>query len=249
MLTAVVLARNQAHNLPQCLKSLRFCNEILLIDDDSSDNTSVVARTYGAKVFRRSMNGDFSAQRNYALSLVKTGWVLFVDSDEEVSWELSREIANLPQDSSVKGYFLKREDIVWKRRLKYGDLYGFRILRLGKHDAGIWKGKVHEVWNISPPLGTLESPLLHYPHQDTASFLHKINRYTSIRARELYDRGRKSGILSVVFYPVFKFLFNWLIKMGFRDGLPGFIHAVIMSFHVFLVRGKHYLLTKGVSDS
>ena len=92
MLTAVVLARNQAHNLPQCLKSLRFCNEILLIDDDSSDNTSVVARTYGAKVFRRSMNGAFSAQRNYALSLVKTGWVLFVDSDEDIFIKADCEI-------------------------------------------------------------------------------------------------------------------------------------------------------------
>ncbi|HJZ04476.1 MAG TPA: glycosyltransferase family 2 protein, partial [Patescibacteria group bacterium] len=113
MLTAVVLARNEAQILPRSLKSLKFCDAILVIDDNSTDNTIQVAQKYKVKVVSHALAGNFASQRNFALSQIKSGWALFVDADEVVTPNLAEEISKELKNPLFHAYFLKREDVMW----------------------------------------------------------------------------------------------------------------------------------------
>lgn len=242
MLTGIVLAHNEEANLPQVLASLRFCDQILVIDDDSTDKTAQIAAQAKVSLISHSLNGDFSAQRNFALSQVKSGWVLFVDADEIISSELAEELVSAVQSARYSGYYIPRRDVMWNRPLLHGDVGQIKLLRLGLAGSGKWVGMIHETWQIPGNIGTLNHPLMHHPHPSEVSFLRHLNFYSTLRAAELAKSGRKSSLFQIIFYPPAKFVFLWIFKLGFLDGTPGFIHAMTMAFYTFLVRGKLYLL-------
>ncbi|OGC98278.1 hypothetical protein A2634_03995 [Candidatus Amesbacteria bacterium RIFCSPHIGHO2_01_FULL_48_32] len=246
MLTAVVLARNEAQILPRSLKSLKFCDAILVIDDNSTDNTIQVAQKYKVKVVSHALAGNFASQRNFALSQIKSGWALFVDADEVVTPNLAEEISKELKNPLFHAYFLKREDVMWGKRLKAGDSRA-SLIRLGRIGMGRWTGKVHETWVIEGRVGELKNLLTHYPHPSLYKFLSKINFYSSLRAQELRELGQKSSLAQIIFYPILKFLHLGIWKLGFADGTAGFICAMVMAFHTFLTRGKLYLISKGIS--
>ncbi|RJQ38908.1 glycosyltransferase family 2 protein [Candidatus Microgenomates bacterium] len=240
MFSAVILTKNEENNIKDCIASLSWCNEIIVIDDDSFDKTAEVARKLGAKVYLRSLNKDFSAQRNFGLLKAANEWVIFVDADERVTETLSSEILafQFSNFNKFSGFFINRKDNIWEKELKHGESGNIKLLRLAKKDAGKWEGAVHERWKISGQTDILSNELIHFPHQTISEFLKEINFYTDIRANELFRKGKKVNIFSIICYPVVKFLQNYFIKFGFLDGLEGFIFAVTMSFHSFLVRGK-----------
>lgn len=248
MLTAVVLCRNEADNLPRCLASAQFCDRILVIDDQSTDNSAKIAATAGAKVYRHNLNGDFSAQRNYALAQISTGWVLFVDADEEVSPELAQEVKTIVDKPGFSAFYLPRTDFLWGRQLKYGDLKDFHLIRLAKKDSGLWQGKIHETWQVHGNIGTLSHPLYHYPHRTLYKFLHTLNFYSSVRAAELSHQKISVAFPQVVIYPLGKFFYLYFWRLGLLDGTAGFIHAICMSFYTFLVRGKLFLIKQGIGE-
>ncbi len=190
MISAVVLAKNEEKNIGACLESLSWCDEIIVVDDNSTDKTQEIARKIGAKVFAHSLNNDFAAQRNYGLEKASEDWVLFVDADERVTSALWYEIMARTNDpiSQYAGFFLKRDDVLWGKELKHGEIGNIKLLRLAKKDAGLWHGKVHETWKIKGTTLLLEKPLLHYPHSTVADFLREINFYTNLRAEELYKK-------------------------------------------------------------
>lgn len=236
MVSAVILAKNEEKNIKDCITSLNWCREIIVIDDNSTDKTAEIARKLGAKVYNHSLNNDFSSQRNFGLSKANNQWVLFVDADERLSEALALEISNISNNFS--GLFIKRRDFMWGKQLKHGESANIKLLRLAKKDAGKWKGAVHEEWRVNGQIGSLNNELIHFPHQTISEFLKEINFYTDIKANELFKKGKKVNIFSIICYPVVKFLQNYFIKFGFLDGLEGFIFAVTMSFHSSLVRGK-----------
>lgn len=247
MISAVVLTKNEEKNIVDCLETLTWCDEILVIDDNSEDRTLEIAQKMGAKVFVHSLSEDFSKQRNFGLSKAKGEWVLFVDADERVLPELAREIkyqiAN-SKNKDMNGFYIKRRDFMWGRELKHGETGNIKLLRLARKDAGRWEGMVHEQWRVNGKVGVLNNPLLHYPHQAITEFLREINFYTTLRAKELHKRGVKVQWQDIILYSKAKFIYNYFIKMGFLDGLPGLVFALLMSFHSFLVRGKLWLLWK-----
>lgn len=251
MISAVVLSKNEEDNIVDCVKSLSFCNEIIIVDDYSSDRTiEVVKKLRNPKtvIIQRSLDKDFSSQRNFGLSKTKGDWALFVDADERISDALAFEISNAVHQltdqelSKFSGFYIKRNDYMWGKQLKFGETGGIRLLRLAKKDAGEWEGKVHEKWKVKGNIGTLKNPLIHFPHKTLQDFLKEINFYTSIRANELSKKNRTSSFLSILVYPVGKFLINYIVRRGFLDGIDGLIIAIMMSFHSFLVRGKLWLL-------
>lgn len=246
MISAVVLTKNEENNIIDCLESLEWCDEIIVVDDFSQDRTvEIISNLKNKKitVFRRALNKDYSKQRNFGLSKAKYEWVLFVDADERASEYLRDEILKATSGrNNYDGYFIKRKDFMWGKELRYGETINIKLLRLARKGKGEWYGRVHERWEVKETLGQLDAFLMHYPHQTISEFLREINFYTDIRARELFDNGTKASWFSILLYPKTKFFFNYFLKLGFLDGIQGLIIAILMSFHSFLVRAKLWKL-------
>lgn len=243
-LSAIVLAHNSQEVISRCLESLAFCDEVIVIDDNSTDRTSHIATNAGARVIVHSLNNNFASQRNFGLSQAKSNWVLFIDADEIITPQLAQNIKSSIGQNSITGFYLRRSDVMWDKRLGYGDLRNVWLLRLGLKNSGTWVGQVHEVWRVAGATGKIEGELIHYPHHSISEFLTSLNWYSSLRAEELHQLQVGRSLVQVVFYPIFKFIYLWIFKLGFLDGTPGFIHAMLMGFYSFLVRGKLYLLPK-----
>jgi len=245
MIFAIILTKNEEKNISQAIKSLKWCSEIIVVDDYSTDKTAVIAKKLGAKVYIHRSKGDFSEQRNFGLKQAKGEWVLFVDADEIVTKELRQEISSKVQQAhKVNGFYLKRKDKFMGRWLKHGETNKVKLLRLAKKDSGEWQGKVHETWQIKGKVLTLANPLIHEREINISQFIKRIDDYSSLRAEELYQKGVRTNILAIMAYPLGKFCQNYILRLGFLDGMPGFIMAIMMSWHSFLVRAKLYLFWK-----
>ncbi len=250
-LSAVILSHNDENHIEKALKSVDFCDEILVVDDFSSDHTLKKVNKSKAKLIQRKLDKDFAKQRNFALSQTRGDWVLFVDADEEVSEPLKKEIVkevNQTDNNERKSaYYIKRRDYWWGRELKFGETAQARnrgIIRLIKKNSGQWENPVHETFASIAQPGRLKSYLNHYPHPKLKDFLTEVNFYSTVRARELAARGKTTNILAITFVPLGKFLYNYFFKLGFLDGARGFGYSFLMSFHSFLVRAKLYQYTK-----
>ncbi len=242
-LSAVILTKNNDSTIEKCIRSVSFCDEVLAIDDMSTDNTKIMLEKLGARVISRRMEGNFSDQRNEAMQNARGEWILFLDSDEVVSEDLEKEIIEVVNATKADAYYIRRRDWFWGTDLKYGEVSKARrrgIIRLVKKNSGKWKGMVHEVFDCDGKTTVLSGYLEHYPHQTIRSFLREINTYSTIRAKELLDKGEKPTILKLLLYPPAKFMLTYFFYLGFRDGIPGFVYSFVMSFHSFLVRAKHY---------
>jgi glycosyltransferase involved in cell wall biosynthesis len=244
-ISTVVLTKNEEKNIEECLESLRWCDEILVVDDKSTDKTKELAKRCSAKVVERELHNDFAAQRNFGLHTAKGDWLFFVDADERISENLKNEILRYAQnDNTIQGFYCKREDYMWGKVLRHGEQGQGMFLRLVQKGKGKWVGKVHEVLDVVGPTAILDNPIQHFPHPTIGEYLQEINFYSTLRAQELYEKGVRAKWLSVIFYTKAKFLQDYFYKKGFLDGLEGFIVALLMSMHSFLVRGKLWQLAK-----
>lgn len=244
MITVVILTKNEEKNIEKCLGNLSWCDEVIVIDDESQDKTVDIAKKMGAKVLIRPLQDDFAGQRNAGLEKAKGDWVLFIDADERVPQALWYEIMAKTNDpfNPYIGYYLKREDTMWGKKLRHGETGAIKLLRMAKKDTGKWNGKVHETWKVKGKTDVLQNPLMHYPHQTIKEFLQEINYYSSLRAQELRKQKVAVSWVSILLYPKAKFVVNYFLKAGFLDGLPGLLFALMMSLHSFLVRGKLWQL-------
>ena len=130
MISAIILTKNEEKNIVDCLKSLSFCDEIVVIDDNSTDETVLLAKKHGAQVFVHELSGDFSQQRNFSLTKVTGDWVLFIDADERVSQDLQKEISRRTSlETAIEGYYVKRFDYLWGKLLSHGEIGTLRLLR------------------------------------------------------------------------------------------------------------------------
>ncbi len=244
MISVIILTKNEESNIAACLNSVSWCDEKIVIDDQSTDNTVEIAKNKGAKVFSRTMGNNFSDQRNYGLEKAQGDWILFIDADERVSSALWYEIMQHTSEAidDCIGYYIKRQDTMWGRTLKHGEVGNIVLLRLAKKNTGKWEGSVHEQWKVRGKTKLLKNSLDHFPHPTVAEFLREISYYTDIRSQELFKKNVKSSWLSIIIYPKSKFILNYFFKRGFQDGLAGFVFAMMMTLHSFLVRSKLWLL-------
>jgi len=244
-LSAVVITKNEEKNISKCLESLQFADEVLVIDDCSKDNTRKIAEKFNAIVYLRDLNGNFSEQRNYALSLARGKWVMFVDADEVVSNSLASEILeNIDKKNAVIGYYLKRNDVIFNRELVCGETGSARLLRLARRSAGKWRRKVHEEWVVNGKVEELENPLIHFPHQTLNEFLSDVNSMSTLHAKANFEEGKRSTLIKIIFWPLFKFIDSIFLKKGYKDGNEGFVVALVMSLHSFLAWSKMWLQKK-----
>ena len=241
MISAVVLTKNEEENIKDCLAGLKWCDEIIVIDDNSSDKTVEIAKKEKARVYRRELAENFAEQRNFGLEKAKYDWIFFVDADERVSRDLAKEICETIKNPRWTGYFFKRIDYFLGNWQRHGEIGRVRILRLGRRGAGKWRREVDEKWIIEGKTKTLKNPLLHFSHKNITDFLESINERSTLNAKVFYQEGKRVNFFEWLKIPG-KFLLNFIFRLGFLDGTPGFVFSVLMSFHSFLVRGKLYLL-------
>jgi glycosyltransferase involved in cell wall biosynthesis len=185
---------------------------------------------------------DFSKVRNRALKKAKTNWVMFLDSDEEITPQLETELRSVLKNPQYNAYSFYRRDTFMGRELKYSENGCSCFVRLAKREWGEWERPVHEVWVGEGRVGKFKSPILHHPHQSLSTFLEKINLYTTLEAEYRFYIGTKATLFHIIFFPPIKFFYNYLFKCGFLDGVPGTIMAIMMSWHSFLTWTKLYLL-------
>jgi glycosyltransferase involved in cell wall biosynthesis len=188
---------------------------------------------------------DFATTRNAELAKAKTPWVLFLDSDEALSPELEQEIASTihhPQSTIYSAYSTPRLDTFLGRYLHHGEPGHTRLIRLAHQNFGKWVRPVHEQWVGKGKIGHLAHPLIHHSHKSIATFLDKINLYSTLEAEYRFKQGIRSSLFKIAMYPIAKFKWNYIFKLGFLDGVPGTIMAIMMSFHSYLTWTKLYLL-------
>lgn len=247
-ITAILLARNEEEKIEKAVKSLLFCDEVLVIDDESTDRTKEFAETAGAKVLQHAKKNAFAGQRNWAMQQAENEWILFVDADEEVTTELKEEIrlnVKTLERSNVSAFYISRRDFFWGHELRFGETKKARtvgIIRLMKKGSGVWAGVVHETFIPTGKVKKLNGFLNHYSHDSVSQFIQDINVYSSLRADELFSQGKKTNWIEIIALPFAKFIYTYFLLGGFLDGAPGFVYSFVMSFHSFLVRAK--LFTK-----
>jgi glycosyltransferase involved in cell wall biosynthesis len=246
-LSAVVIAQNAALQLPECLASVAFADETVVVDSGSSDATREIAARLGARVLEKEWLG-YGRQKQFAVEQAAHDWVLCLDADERVSPELAASIVRALDRPAAPVYRMARRNRFLGRWLRHGEGYPDWSPRLFDRRSARWSGDaVHEkvLYALSP--GTLEGDLLHDSAEDLGRYLEKQNRYTTLAAQELYEHGRRAGFVELALSPLVRFVKFYLLRLGFLDGLPGLVHISIGCVNSFLKYAKLIELQKGKS--
>jgi glycosyltransferase involved in cell wall biosynthesis len=251
-ISATIITFNEASNIQAACDSVRWADEIIVVDSESTDNTREIATTAGAKVIVNPWPG-FAAQKQFAVEQAAHEWIFSLDADERCSDELKASIANLRDEQSADGYQIARRTFYQGRWIKGGGWYPDRQLRLFKKSAGHWKKRlIHESVEMNPGtrVEVLRGDLLHYTVRD-AAYHHRMigERYAPLAAQQMFAEGRRTSTVKIATAAPSAFIRSLILKAGFRDGLAGLSIASFAAHHAFL---KNLMLwemqNKGTGD-
>ncbi len=237
-MSVVLITHNAAAQLPECLASVAFADEVVVVDSGSDDGTAEIAARYGARVVAKDWLG-FGRQKQFAVEQAAHDWVLCLDADERVSPELAASLVRALQEPAAAVYRMARCNRFLGRWLRHGEGYPDWSPRLFDRRHARWSDDgVHEkvLYAVSP--GTLEGDLLHESGEDLGRYLEKQNRYTALAAQELHRRGQRAGIAELAISPLLRFFKSYLLRLGFLDGLPGLVHISIGCMNSFMKYAK-----------
>ena len=249
-LSVVIIARNEEHNMRACLDSVSWADEIIVVDDASSDATGEIAGGYPkVKVFRRAMELGFGSQRQFALAQASGEWVFVLDADERVSDELKTEILEVVSVGTCDGFFLRRKNLVLGRFMLDR---AARNLRLFRRAAGHFNpARVHESVVLSGRTGVLRVPLAHYSNGTSTveNFLRAANAYSTLSAQDLFERGRRLSWFTLPLYtcvyPACLFARLYIIKGHWVDGNSGFATSFFRALEGFFIYAKLWEIERG----
>jgi len=229
-ISACIIAFNEADRIQDCLNSVAFCDEIVLVDSFSTDATVAIAHAAGARVLQRRFEG-FRSQKAFCVAQAKHDWVLCLDADERVSDALRHAIEQARDGgfNGASGYRSARLSHYFGRFLRYGDAYPDHGLRLFDRRVGGWHGtrEVHEKISVNGPIHTLKGDLLHYPYRHFMQFLDKKQGYARMMAEYEFSQGKRASLVKLFAAPLWRFVRGWLLRGGFRDGWPGLINSIV----------------------
>ena len=243
-LSVVLVVHNAAAQLPACLDSVAFADEIVVVDSGSSDGTAACAAQHGARVVQREWMG-FGRQKQFAVAQARNDWVLCLDADERLSPELAGSIRAALEGPVAPVYRMRRRNRFLGRWLSHGEGYPDWSTRLFDRRNAAWSDDpVHEkvLYSVTP--GSLEGDLLHESAEDLANYLQKQNRYSTLAAQQLFERGQSAGALQLVLSPFVRFTKFYILRLGFLDGVPGLVHTSIGCVASFMKYAKLIELTR-----
>jgi glycosyltransferase involved in cell wall biosynthesis len=244
-ISVLVVARDEAQNLAECLAAARWADErVVVVDAASRDATLAIARRAADLVAVRVFD-DFASQRNAALALATGDWVLSVDADERITPELAAEIRRLIsyRNSPYRGYRVPIRSEILGRRFAFSGTQHDYPLRLFRRDSGRWVGLVHEIVDLQGLHGIVGGELRHRTIPTMSAFLEKINRYTTLEAEGLAGARRPYRAVDITVRPVWTFMKLYVFKQGFRDGIEGFVFCLFSGVSAAVRAWKHRELT------
>ena len=239
--SVIVITSNEARNVGAALESVRWADDIVVVDSGSTDDTVAIARRHTDRVVTHPWVG-YGAQKNYAAGLAAHDWVLSLDADERVTPALTQEIrALLAAGPARQGYRIPRATHYLGRWIRSTDWYPDRQLRLYDRRAGRWNDRrVHESVIVDGPVGQLEAEIEHRAYRNVSHHLRTIDRYSTLAADQMLADGRRVRWVDLAAHPPFAFLRNYVTRLGLRDGTPGLIVSVLNSYYVFLKYAKRW---------
>jgi glycosyltransferase involved in cell wall biosynthesis len=256
LLSVAIITKNEEQNLPRTLASVRFADEIVIIDSASTDRTVEIAKSFNARIYDEPWQG-FAAQKNMAIDRCTGTWVLSLDADEELSPELQIQIRTLlPSNPPHDAYFLRRRNLFLGRWIKHGGYYPDPKLRLFRrnaasfsHSALFTERPVHETIAFDGESITLDYDLIHHAYPTLESYIEHMDRYSTLGAQLLVDKGKTSSSLIGFLYNVFlvprlTFVWNYLFRLGFLDGREGLLLHLYHSSYISWKYSKAWQATR-----
>jgi glycosyltransferase involved in cell wall biosynthesis len=237
-LSVAIITKNEEANLPRTLESVRWADEIVVVDSGSTDKTVDIVRSFGATVIQREWHG-FGKQKNLAIERCTSEWVLSLDADEEVGEALAQEITHLLEETpEADAYFLPRRNLFLGRWIKHGGYYPDPKLRLFRKGAAWFEERaVHETVQYSGNTRILHNDLIHYAYPTLESYIEHMNRYSALSAEQAAAKNKTSRswlafLWNVLLNPAATFVYNYIFRLGFMDGREGLLLHLYHSGYV-----------------
>ncbi|UCF77678.1 MAG: glycosyltransferase family 2 protein [Candidatus Eiseniibacteriota bacterium] len=242
-LTVIIPTFNEEGNVRECLESVSWAHEIIVVDSFSSDSTVAICREHGATVLKHEYRNS-AAQKNWVLPRASNAWVLIVDADERVTEPLRREILKLLEGGpECDGYWVRRRNRFFGRDIRFCGWQRDKVLRFFNRHKGKYEEKhVHAEVCIEGRVGALKNHLVHDSYESFSAYLRKLDRYTDWGARDAAEEGRPHVLARLVFRPPARFVRMYFLQLGFLDGLEGFILCWLAAVSVFLKYAKLWRL-------
>lgn len=238
-LSAIITCNNEEINIADCLKSISWADEILVVDSFSTDGTAEIARSLGAKVLQHEYESPGS-QKNWAMARAAHPWVLFLDADERVTEGLAKEIREtVLRDGPRDGYWIRRRGYFLGKEARHSGWQHDQVLRLFRRGSGRWQERrVHESVVLSGRAGRCRYPMVHYSYRSVDDWLTKIGRYGEWAAMDMAAAGKSAGGRGLLLNPLCDFLYKYLGRRGFMDGTHGLVLCLFQAFGVFYKYAK-----------
>ena len=252
-ISAVLITRNEERNIKKCLESLRWVDEIVVVDGESADRTVEIAQSYGAKIVTHRFEGDFGKERNIGNENAASDWILALDADEAIPESTRKEIEKiLEEGSEFDAYNVPRIQYFLGKSLMHGGRY-HSIVNFFKRGKVKFDGKVHHLVLVDGKTGEFPEPIEHYPFASFSEFIQKHDRYTHYEALEMYEKF-KDGKLAEVKYnlavkPLKLFFKTYVKKKGYKDRMLGLIFCILFSWSYFIRWAKYWELCQKGENS
>lgn len=246
-ISVIVVTLNEETNIRECLESLRWCDEIIVVDSDSTDNTTQIAGEFTSIIIPADRNSMVGEMRNTGITRASGDWILWVDADERITPKLEAEIKNtIMRKDSNDAYMINRKSFFINKFIKHCGWYPDYTLRLFKKSSGIRFNllPVHESAEYDGKKGKLKNDIIHYTVKTFEHYINKLNVYTTKSAKELHLKGRKASIIDIIFRPAFAFFKMYFLKLGIFDGYMGLVLCTLSGVHVMVKYSKLYYLNK-----
>ena len=241
-LSVAIITHNEEKNIRRTLESVKWADEIVVVDSGSADKTVAICREYTDKVIHQDWPG-FARQKNAAIERTSGDWILSLDADEPIEPALAEEIrVIISQPGSFDGYRMPRKTFFLGKQVRFGGWYPDYNLRLFRKGKGRFEERiVHEAIKVQGRVGNTRHALLHYAYPDLASYMSSINKYSSLAVSVMAEKGIsdfKSSWVNILFRPVFTFILKYVFRLGFLDGKRGLVLNLFHSYYVFAKYAK-----------
>jgi glycosyltransferase involved in cell wall biosynthesis len=236
--SVVIVTKNEEVNIEDALKSVSDASEIVVVDSFSSDRTVEICRQYTDKVFQHEWQG-FAGQKQTAVDYAEGPWVFILDADERVTPELKAEIVSSISKADSNGYYMPRENYFIGKWIKHSGWWPDHTLRLFKKDKGrLEPREVHEKVVVEGSAGYLKNPLKHYTYRSVSDFVERMDRYSTLAAREIVKKSGRAWLFALAVKPLFTFIKMYVLRLGFLDSTRGLMLALLYSYYTFLKYAK-----------